>query len=824
MDVDKKPTKLIITKAAYKRASRRVKTRERDNPPSNYFTRKKKETKKKYKPWQKAKMEQTINVYFDTETFHSYEDPTDKKRLPYVIPYYIGVCTDKVDSFQIFSGKDATKQFIDYLIALNQEKRYINLHAYNIDYDFRAIRPDICMEFKDKLNIFYEMTEQKKFLRGGFKNKEGSEHCEVKFVDLWRWDSAKGLAAYMDHVVQVTYDENNNYELFKDVDENGDVIIDPVSLSLHNHLQEWGYTKDTFKKGGIDYTKINMYWDKEKKNYYYYKTREDAANKVNAEPLDVKAEKQYLKDDVQALPAIRLEQQLSREAGLKLFGLSKDKLIDDSTAITLPGDTKHLVEEAIKEYLTERFRPAIPVGIYNKIISCFLGAFVGGNRDITYLDEETFKQMYPNIPFYDEKGETCIKSYDVNSMYPWVIDEGLPYGDILDFHPGGEVAIFYEIHFRDYVDPENKILYKWKRKFAYLNNSFFGRNFESDLTPGENVCNKLYIPSFIYQLFNKMCIHKAKIVGRRYMRMTRDLSWIIRKLQTVKCNKKNPESKKGQSKLRQNSFYGKLAERFRDSKTTWGNCDDAFLEAHAELFRDMQVDIEAGIRASLDKVKNKQWFKTKVAPYLNESNTEGFLVIRNEENRYDENGNEVRESPMCGLWITYRSRYKLLSTVYEEIMQGNIVLYCDTDSIKMIEFKPPKFECHDTELGYWKNEGWFTHFGHPNKHKKYFMHNKHIPEDHPDKKIRKKRWMIKVSGIDKKHLKNSEGKFDVELLRIIYDPKNCVVIKNAKVSAATNELFQTVIYNTDYKFAFEDPKLKPTHILDKGVLITVKEE
>lgn len=63
--------------------------------------------------------------------------------------------------------------------------------------------------------------------------------------------------------------------------------------------------------------------------------------------------------------------------------------------------------------------------------------------------------------------------------------------------------------------------------------------------------------------------------------------------------------------------------------------------------------------------------------------------------------------------------------MYHETLQGNVVLYCDTDSIKMIEFNKPKFKEDNVVLGAWKNEGSFTHFGHPNKRKKYFMHNKH---------------------------------------------------------------------------------------------------
>lgn len=131
----------------------------------------------------------------------------------------------------------------------------------------------------------------------------------------------------------------------------------------------------------------------------------------------------------------------------------------------------------------------------------------------------------------------------------------------------------------------------------------------------------------------------------------------------------------------------------------------------------------------------------------------------------------------------------------------------------MIEFSEPKFEIDAAKLGAWKNEGHFTHFGHPNRHKKYFMYDAGWTEQ--DKHDQ---WMVKVSGINKRHLKGKDGKFDIGMIRTIYDPKNCVLVKNSRPDNRKNSLYQTVIAKTDFKFAFEDPKLEPTHILDGGVL------
>lgn len=55
---------------------------------------------------------------------------------------------------------------------------------------------------------------------------------------------------------------------------------------------------------------------------------------------------------------------------------------------------------------------------------------MGGNSDITYLDENKFKELYPGQNFLDADGSPRIKSFDVNSMYPWAMSLGLPVGDV----------------------------------------------------------------------------------------------------------------------------------------------------------------------------------------------------------------------------------------------------------------------------------------------------------------------------------------------------------------------------------------------------------
>lgn len=120
-----------------------------------------------------------------------------------------------------------------------------------------------------------------------------------------------------------------------------------------------------------------------------------------------------------------------------------------------------------------------------------------------------------------------------------------------------------------------------------------------------------------------------------------------------------------------------------------------------------------------------------------------------------------------------------MTALKDEIDQGNVVLNCDTDSLKLIQFSPPKFSVDDYELGAWKNEGTFTHFGHPNKLKKYWLGNKH------EGKIK-----IACGGVPEKAIydKNDGESYEeiVNKLKVIYDVGNVVEIKDCKPVSKRN--------------------------------------
>lgn len=774
-------------------------------PKENHFDRVKVESRKS-EEWNNSWSYKT-NIYFDCETFEYFEDPSDPNKLPIIVPYLIGAYINETDTYVKFVGVDATWQFLEWLTNEVREVRYANLIAFNLDYDFQAIRPILVDGYQDKLSLVYEMSEKKKFNHGEITPIDTkADPIYIKYIDLWRWDTTKSLDSYLDHIVSITYDKENNHSL----------IGDGISKRLDKLITEAGYTYETLKKQeNFDYHKINLF--KEGDDWYYYSSEQDLLNKTNVKKLDLDSELKYLKTDVRTLPIVHEEIKLFRVMAKQLLGI--DEPIDPDNSITLPGFGKYLFEEYCKTYMTEDLRMGVDLNTYNSMLDSYVGAFVCGNRDITYLDEEVFNKMYPGIGFYDEEGKSRIRSYDVNSMYPWAMHTGLPYGIILDFKPKQESVCWCEIRFLSETDPDNPDrdwrLYKWKPQYAYLNNTFFGKHFSVGIKAGTTTCNRLYVPDFMLKLFDEMCIADYKIVKKRYQLITKKHRGFIDALYKIKCDDTNSPSKIKCVKDILNSLYGKMAERFREYKIQWTSNTDAFVFKNKHILELEDVDIID------DKVVNTRDFKNTVAPYIDLTKKCGYFIVKNTDKRYDKDGNECREQITAGMYITWLSRWKLLSTIKGEIDQGNVVLYSDTDSIKMIQIHSPKFECHKSDLGAWKDEGWFTHFGHPNRHKKYWMHNKDIPEDHPNKKERKKRWMVKVSGISKHHLYDKNGKFDLEMIKTIYDPNNCVLIKNCRPDNKRNSLYQTVIRKTDFKFAFEDPKLKPTHVLDGGVITKI---
>lgn len=576
-------------------------------------------------------------------------------------------------------------------------------------------------------------------------------------------------------------------------------------------MESVGLTKESFNKLTIDYKKVNLH--KRDNDWYYWRSKADWINNIPPTKLDIDQEQQYLEVDVKSLVVVHKEIELFKKTIKDTLQITET--IDGDHSLTLPGFGKYIFEEYITEFMQQSYRAATTVEDYEDQEVSYTGAFTASNKYFLRLDEEIFKQRYPNYPFYDEDNQPIIKSYDVNSLYPSVMVKGLPINNALSIENPSEVwkdyITWYEITFTDLWD--NGYWYAWKPKYDCLNNYFFGENF---LLSFQKLMTQKYVWKPLFDKFIEMCDSHVEIVGIRYQEISHKMTDFIKVLYEVKKNNQHIDISTGKPKkdaegndmkplyslaqreavkLLLNSLYGKLGEKFKRHNCSWTNNMKRKLKDLKKEYPETYSNLREG----------SQRYKSKI-PYKNEESNCGFYIAPNKRKTKDADGNPVRESILAGLYVTQRSRWILMSAIKDEIDQGNIVLNCDTDSLKLIQFHKPKFPIDEYELGAWKNEGSFTEFLHCNKLKKYALGNKHTG-------------VIKVAsgGVPEIALydKSDTESYDqtMERLRIVFDVNNVVQIKSCKPISKRNSSWQIIITNSDYIFRRDSLTQPITHVL-----------
>lgn len=555
-----------------------------------------------------------LKIYFDTETYNQTVDGD----VPVVVPYLIGACTHEPNSYVCFKGLDATNQFLNWLFKISNGK-IVTLTAFNIDYDFWAIFPQIKSNFPN-VKLKYRQCGNKKFISGNII----ASNTNIVLRDLWIWDKSMSLERY--------------YEQFK--------ILCEEDLRWKKLIEKYGL-EELEKLSLTDYHKSNMH-QSDGKLYYFDK------HGLHKE-LDEELELKYLKNDVIGLPIVAEYIEWFKVLCSNRLQVLPPKAID--LVHSIPSFGKYLLEQHLKKQglkdwrLRDLYKIQCSKADYLDMHLSYFGGFSGVNKWLPVVECE----------------EAKIKSYDVNSEYPWVMWEGVPYGDIEWEIPDEPYCTWYEIYFEKQVAPG--VLYKYKKEYDFFNNDFFGKKFFASKVPTWTN-RKCYVLKEVVELFERVCDSHLVIDRVKYQRLSTHIRPFIETLYEIKSNKNNSKSLRTAIKLVLNSFYGKLGERFH--------------EHYYEL--------------------------------------EDWEMVRKD------NKEEDRWSILPGLYITSMSRVKLLTAVYDEIDNGNTVLCSDTDSIKLIERNKPKFEIDDKKLGAWKFEGEFTGFYHVNKCKKYYSYNKHTGE------------------------------------------------------------------------------------------------
>lgn len=651
-----------------------------------------------------------VRIFFDSETFNLYDNLSNKKELPFIVPYLIGACTDEPGSYQYWFGLDATKDFLEWLFHISYGKKAV-LYAYNIDYDFQAIKPYI-VDYFPHIKITYNLTSNKKFVFGALHSK----NINIQIKDLFNWDKAYSLSRYYDHIRKTA----------KTVKEYAD------------ELQKYQITE--LVKLQIDYYKKNLH-EKDGKYFYW-----DSENKLKE--LDLEQELEYLKNDVIGLPLVLFHIKTMRKDLIQLLEIEDIRDKKRSHATSLPGFGKRLLGNYLSkmydeigdsnEIVNNRFKPTITQSDYMEQEIAYFGGFVANNKNI-------YKVLNSKNP----DGTGNILSIDVNSMYPWVMSEGIPCGQVSILKPDGEenkdYIVWHTIYFSKKVSP--KELYRYKKKYDVFNNKFFGDSYFSYLEEAGENTRRVYILDSVLKLFKRACDGHIVIEQTLYQQLDHSLNPFIDKLYTLKATTKC-ENQKNSVKLTMNSLYGKLAERYHEDYYEWNSTDKNFRN-----ICDLRLD---------------------------------------------------RDSILAGLYITSKSRVLLISTILDEIDNGNTFLGCDTDSIKFIVKNETKAKLDDNKLGYWKIEGWYTDFVHNGKKKKYYLYDStgtYEPK-------------MATSGVKKSIIKKLSHEDRITL----YSKENDVLFPKIKNASRRNKYWQIVIKSIDVRFNYE--KGKPiTHIYKNGKII-----
>ena len=151
-----------------------------------------------------------------------------------------------------------------------------------------------------------------------------------------------------------------------------------------------------------------------------------------------------------------------------------------------------------------------------------------------------------------------------------------------------------------------------------------------------------------------------------------------------------------------------------------------------------------------------------------------------------------------GMYVTTKSRIKLISTIKELVDRGNTFLYCDTDSVLIGLTGDYKFmKVHSTNLGEWDLEKIFNRFVYNGKRKKYCL--EYVPESTDEQLEEFLTWYKSVSDQSPEQInkalpdlmkrKGTTSGFPTSIyndlenwddIKHLYDPKICVVVKEGK--------------------------------------------
>lgn len=345
-----------------------------------------------------------------------------------------------------------------------------------------------------------------------------------------------------------------------------------------------------------------------------------------------------------------------------------------------------------------------------------IGGFTAYNRDIDYID----------LPTPD------IKSFDVNSMYPWIMQRGLPYGDITEKPTTRAYIKWYLCEIKNM---------EWKPEY-----SFFSR----EPVPTKYKKGSVFLCEMYYNLLKEVTDSEIVILKEYYQTFERrkEIDVLVDTLFSIKSDPKVDRITKDGCKYTMNCQYGKFMQRDYHK--------DYYYNLELGIFDEYIPDIPRSYRSNL-----------------------------------------------TGCYIVQVAQSVIIHSVLEEHRKGNTFIYCDTDSIKMVQKKKPSFVVGNG-LGEWKFEGEFHIYINNGKAKKYLLWN----HDYPIVKQQ-----IKMSGIMNSVRCSMASKFTLDDFKILYSRHNNVLVKKGSKNTYLNEMGQRIIGSVDVEF---NRGVKISHVLNLG--------
>lgn len=402
----------------------------------------------------------------------------------------------------------------------------------------------------------------------------------------------------------------------------------------------------------------------------------------------------------------------------------------------------YLLRAGYKTTIDESFRFVIDKESYQSIGISNIGGFTSFNKQ---------------YPIYRCKPNEEIRYYDMNSMYPTVMTEGIPWKPLLNQPPTDKPYVtwkqisVYEVKWNSLMDYNSTLpisLEKITSEESENPTKIYVTEEYLEMMKANTSVLKMKVYHTLYQE-KTWCVKKfVEDLYRKRVLLNRELADIKTKPVTPEIEAKTEQLKNEQTgiKIVLNALYGKFCERPHHTQCFYSNLTD---------YKYVRYPLE----------------------------------------------NPVYRCILSGCYIIYEARLKLIDKIIKCRQQGWTVLYTDTDSVI---FACPKdadsttiFGTNEGWLGQWKLEGKFTTFVNSFVKKKYFI----LDETNPAN-FRKA-----MSGVNKDFVKALEkqlllgNKQTIDDILFIFDPNNNVVLRGLKKNRVRTQLHnQSIFYNSDYTF------------------------